>query len=89
MIVVGHAGHIFGLEAGTGRACWSVDLASLDHCSDCAGEPVEIQPMNDATAYAACAGHVFRISLKDGSIRWHSNLRQRGSSETSMAVIKK
>jgi outer membrane protein assembly factor BamB len=89
MIVVGHAGHIFGLEPETGRVTWSVDLASLDNCSDCASEPVEIEADDSAIVYAACAGHVFRIAVEDGSVHWHSSVRRRGSSKTSLAHLKK
>ena len=89
MIIVGHAGHLFGLKADTGQVSWSIDFASLDQCGGCAGEAVEVQPADDATVYAACAGHVFRIAVDDGSIHWHSSLRQRGSSDTSLALFKK
>lgn len=88
MIVVGHAGHAFGLDTENGRVRWSINFASLNECGDCAGQAVEIEADNDAIVYAACAGHVFRIAVEDGSIQWHSNLRQRGSSETSLALIR-
>ena len=89
MIVVGHAGHILGLEAGTGRTCWSIDIASLDHCSGCAGQPVAIQRSDEAVVYAACAGHVFRVSVADGSVSWHADVRHRGALETSLAAFSK
>ncbi len=88
MIVVGHAGHAFGLDREKGRVTWSIDFASLDECGDCAGQAVEIEADNNAGVYAACAGHVFRIAVDDGSIQWHANLRRRGSSETTLAVIR-
>lgn len=86
MIVVGHAGHAFGLDPEKGHVTWSIDFASLNECGDCAGQAVEIEASNAAIVYAACAGHVFRIAIEDGSIQWHSNLRRRGSSETSLAL---
>ena len=89
MIVVGHAGHLFGLETDTGRVSWTIDIASLEECGDCAGQPVEIEVDNAAMVYAACAGHVFCISAEDGSVHWHSSLRRRGSFETSLAHLKK
>ncbi len=88
MIVVGHAGHIFGLETDTGRLSWSIDIASLSECGDCAGQAVKVEAEGVAIVYAACAGHIFRIAVEDGSIQWHSNLRQRGSSETSLALLR-
>ncbi|KAB2939284.1 MAG: hypothetical protein K8F92_00630 [Hyphomicrobium sp.] len=84
-VAVGHAGSVLLLEVASGRIVWERALAELPAGLPCGGQPVAVR-LIDGTVIAACMGHVFALSVEDGSLLWQVNRRGRGAGETSLAV---
>ena len=85
LIAVGHAGSVMLLEAATGRVLWEKALADLPAGSPCEGQPVAVR-LVDGIVIAASMGHVFALTVEDGSLLWQVNRRGRGAGATSLAI---
>jgi len=84
-VAVGHAGAVLLLELATGRVVWERTLTEFPAGLPCEGQPVAVRLVDD-TVIAACMGHVFALSIEDGTLIWQVNRRGRGAGETSLAI---
>lgn len=73
------------LEIASGRVVWERALAEFPAGLPCEGQPVTVR-LIDKTVIAACMGHVFALSVEDGSLLWQVNRRGRGAGDTSLAI---
>jgi outer membrane protein assembly factor BamB len=85
VVAVGHAGQVHLLDLERGNTLWTFKLYSEKSASSCEGQPVTVS-VADEIVLAACMGHVFALRLDDGTLTWHTELRARGSGETTLAV---
>jgi outer membrane protein assembly factor BamB len=86
VIAVGHAGHVFLLQLGSGETLWTFALSTVEGTTCCEGQPVTVGIVGEIVL-AGSMGHVFAIRLEDGELLWHKDQRSRGSGETNFAFI--
>lgn len=85
VLAAGHAGHVFLLDAGTGRVLWERPLAAVSGAGACEGRKVSALLSGDVV-HAGCMGHIFAFAAADGALLWHTDCRRRGEGETCLAA---